>query len=388
MKMKKVLCYSLFATIILFIGLFTSCSGNKDHFTIEGKIKNAAGKTLFLENVGTSTLTLLDSVKIASNDFFKFRYKRPDVPDFYRLRLGTQVINLTIDSTETIKITGDAAHFAKDYTIEGSLESEKIKELTLLQLNTSKKYNRLQKQYEAKEIPIDEYAEQINKVVEAYKTEARKYIYSNPLSPSAYFALFQQINQLLIFDLYDKTDAKAYGAVANSWYQHYPNSPRTIQLYKLFANSMAVLRGERTIQVTEGNAKELFDIALPSIDEKIIKLSDAGDGKLVLVDFTAYSMKESPTHNILLAEIYNKYRSKGFEIYQISIDADEHFWKNASVNLPWICVRDHQSIYSEVLKKYNVSKIPTSFLRNREGEIVSRIESVKDMEKEIGKYLK
>jgi glutathione peroxidase-family protein len=151
---------------------------------------------------------------------------------------------------------------------------------------------------------------------------------------------------------------------------------------------MAILRGERTIQITEGNAKELFDIALPSIDEKIIKLSEIGDGKVVLIDFTAYSMKESPSHNILLAEIYNKYRSKGFEIYQISIDTDEHFWKNASINLPWICVYDHQSIYSEILKKYNVTQIPTSFLRDKEGEIVSRIESIKDIEKGIERYLK
>ncbi|MDR2086387.1 MAG: AhpC/TSA family protein, partial [Dysgonamonadaceae bacterium] len=345
-------------------------------------------KTLYLENIGTTKLTLIDSLKIAGDGSFRFRYKRPETPDFYRLRLNAQVINLCVDSTETIRITGNAENFARDYTIEGSPESEKIKELTLLQLTANREYNRLQKQYETREIAIDEYVTQINKTVEDYKTEARKYIYSNPLSPSAYFALFQQINRLLIFDPYDKTDAKAYGAVANSWNQYFPESPRSVQLYQLFTQSLAVLRGERPIEITEKNARELFDITLPAPNAKDIRLSEIGDGKFTLIDFTAYGMKESPAHNILLAEIYNRYHSKGFEIYQISIDTDEHFWKNASVNLPWICVRDPQSVYSPMLKSYNISEIPTAFLRNREGDIVARIESDKDLEKEIGKYLR
>jgi hypothetical protein len=372
---------------LLLIVLFSACSGNKERFTVEGEIKNAAGKTLYLENVGTSEVTLLDSAKIADSGFFRFLHKRPETPDFYRLRLDAQVINFSIDSTETIRINGNAENFAKDYTVEGSPESEKIKELTFLQLTTNRAYNRVQKQYESKEISIDEYVTQINTVIDDYKTEARKYIYSNPLSTSAYFALFQQINRLLIFDPYDRADSKAYGAVANSWNLYFPESPRSIQLYKLFTQSLAVMRGERPIEVSEKSAREIFDIVLPALDEKNIRLSEIGDEKFTLIDFTAYGMKESPAHNILLAEAYNKYKSKGFEIYQVSIDTDEHFWKNAGINLPWICVRDPQSIYSQVLKSFNVSEIPTSFLRNKEGDIVARIESDKDLEKEIGKYL-
>jgi hypothetical protein len=384
-KMKRISCYLPIVTVI--IALFTCCSGDNDQFTIEGTIRNAAGKTLYMENVGTTKLTLIDSLQITADGSFQFRYKRPEAPDFYRLRLNAQIINLSVDSTETIRITGNAENFAKDYTVEGSPECEKIKELTLLQLTANQEYNRWQKQYEARKVSIDEYVKQINKVVEDYKTEARKYIYSNPLSPSAYFALFQQINQLLIFDPYDKTDSKAYGAVANSWNLYYPESPRSVQLYKLFTQSLAILRGERSIEVTEKNARELFDIVLPAPDAKNIRLSEIGVGKFTLIDFTAYSMAESPAHNIFLAEIYGKYKSKGFEIYQISIDPDEHFWKNASVNLPWICVKDPQSIYSQILKNYNVSEIPTSFLWNPEGDIVARIESDNDLEKEIGKYL-
>ena len=44
------------------------------------------------------------------------------------------------------------------------------------------------------------------------------------MSAAAYFALFQQIDGLLFFDLYDKNDSKAYGAVATSFDHYYPES--------------------------------------------------------------------------------------------------------------------------------------------------------------------
>ena len=99
-------------------------------------------------------------------------------------------------------------------------------------------------------------------------------------------------------------------------------------------------------------------------------------------------MKESPFHNQEIANIYNKYYSKGFQVYQVSLDTDEHFWKNSALNLPWICVIDPQSINSEILRKYNVSEIPTSFLLDKQGNIVKRVEDYTKLETEILPLLK
>jgi len=385
MKIVNILKALFFCLSICFL---VSCKEDKNQFSVEGTIKDADNKTLYLENIGTSSIILLDSVKLKGDFSFKFKQPRPTTPDFYRLRLENQIINFVIDSTETIIINGDASNFAKNYVVEGNVKNEKIKELTLLQLNTSIEYNQLKKQYDASEISTDEYVEQVTQTVAKYKTVALQYIYAEPLSSVSYFALFQQINNLLIFDLYDKTDSKAYGAVATAWNQYYPDSPRAKQLYSLFAGSLVSFRNNRPLEIVEGDTKELFDIVLPAIDGKEVKLSDIGDGKLTLIDFTAYGMSGSPLHNIRLAEIYEKYKSKGFEIYQVSLDPDEHFWKNTSVNLPWITVRDPQSIQSDILRKYNVSELPASFIRDGNGEIVARIESYNNLEKDIVKYLK
>ena len=384
--MRKILGITCAAVIIC---LLTACGGKKQHFTIDGEIAGGAGKMLYLENVGIAKIVAVDSIRLKS-DHFKIRHKRPAAPDFYRLRLGRQVINLAIDSTETIHIKADTVRFAKDYSLEGDVvQSQKIKELTLLQTDAALQYRDLQKQYESGVLSMDQYVENAYRIINDYKTEASNYIHSDYLSLSAYFALFQQINSLYFFDIYDKNDNKLYGAVANAWNTFYPESPRAIQMKNIFTGSRAVIRGEQeSFGMQEADSKTVFDVALPSLDGKPVRLSEIGDGKLTLVDFTAYAANGSPTHNLQLAELYDYYRSQGLEIYQISLDSDNHLWKNAAVNLPWICVRDPESVYSTIAQKYNVVNIPTTFIRDQKGEIVARIEDYSTLNTTVSKYLK
>jgi glutathione peroxidase-family protein len=338
---------------------------------------------MYFERIGISKVEILDSMKLNEKGNFKFRQANPGEPDFYRLRLDGQLINIAIDSTETIKIQSNASNFAQGYAVEGSEECNKIKELTMMQLKASVAYNKLRKEFNDKKITVDQYMDQIVPVLNQYKENAKKYIYDNPRSSSAYFALFQQINGMLIFDPYDKEDYKALGAIATSWNQYYPEATRSKQLYTMAIQALKSIRGERPVEYTAVEDSTHFEIKLPNIEDREISLFESCKGKVILVDFTAYQMKESPAHNIILNEFYKKNKSHGFEIFQISLDADEHFWKNAAINLPWICVWDRKSMYSQYALNYNVKNLPTAFLMNRKGEIIKRIESFDNLEKEI-----
>jgi cytochrome oxidase Cu insertion factor (SCO1/SenC/PrrC family) len=381
--MKKIITFCVLTLVLL-----AACN-NKQQFTINGEIADATHQTLYLENVGTSKIVVLDSVTLTSGAF-KFKHERPATPDFYRLRLGSQIINLAIDSTETITVKADTLHFATDYTLsDNAMESQKIKELTLLHNATAQQYNDLQNQYQAGNLPVDTFLLQAHAIIAHYKTQATPYITANFLAPSAYFALFQQINSMFIFDIYDKNDNKFFGAVANSWNQTYPESVRALQLKNIYVASRAAMREQKPLEITETTtSNEMFDITLPDVNGKATKLSEIGAGKLVLIDFTAYSMPESPAFNMQLNKVYDAYHAQGLEIYQISLDGDAHLWKNAAVNLPWICVRDPQAIYSPTVQKYNVQNLPTAFLRNRNGEIVARIDDYRNLNATIAKYLK
>ena len=372
-------------TVLGLCMFFLSACNNSSDFTVKGVVAGADGQLMYLENVGISNVVTLDSIKLAPGGKFKFTEKRPEYPDFYRLRLNNQLINFAVDSTETISFVADAGTFAASYSVEGSENSKAIKAITLAQLDANQAISRLRKEYEDKMISDTTYRMKVLAAADAYKEVARKYIYSAPMSTAAYFALFQQIDGLLFFDLYDRKDVKAYGAVATSYNHTYPESPRSKHLYNLTLQSMKVLRAQRPVDYSNVETKEIsfLDIELPDVRGEVVKLSTVAPGKVVLINFTAYQTEWSPALNMALGELYTKYHDQGLEIYQVSLDSDFHFWRNGASNLPWVTVHDPQSVYSQVAGLYNVKQLPALFILDRKGNLVKRVEDVKKLEADV-----
>lgn len=382
--MMKQISTRLLTVLGLCMFFLSACNYSSD-FTVKGVVAGADGQLMYLENVGISNVVTLDSIKLAPGGKFKFTEKRPEYPDFYRLRLNNQLINFAVDSTETISFVADAGTFATSYSVEGSENSKAIKAITLAQLDANQAISRLRKEYEDKMISDTTYRMKVLAAADAYKEVARKYIYSAPMSTAAYFALFQQIDGLLFFDLYDRKDVKAYGAVATSYNHTYPESPRSKHLYNLTLQSMKVLRAQRPVDYSNVETKEIsfLDIELPDVRGEVVKLSTVAPGKVVLINFTAYQMEWSPALNMALGELYTKYHDQGLEIYQVSLDSDFHFWRNGASNLSWVTVHDPQSVYSQVAGLYNVKQLPALFILDRKGNLVKRVEDVKKLETDV-----
>ena len=382
--MMKQISTRLLTVLGLCMFFLSACNYSSD-FTVKGVVAGADGQLMYLENVGISNVVTLDSIKLAPGGKFKFTEKRPEYPDFYRLRLNNQLINFAVDSTETISFVADAGTFATSYSVEGSENSKAIKAITLAQLDANQAISRLRKEYEDKMISDTTYRMKVLAAADAYKEVARKYIYSAPMSTAAYFALFQQIDGLLFFDLYDRKDVKAYGAVATSYNHTYPESPRSKHLYNLTLQSMKVLRAQRPVDYSNVETKEIsfLDIELPDVRGEVVKLSTVAPGKVVLINFTAYQTEWSPALNMASGELYTKYHDQGLEIYQVSLDSDFHFWRNGASNLPWVTVHDPQSVYSQVAGLYNVKQLPALFILDRKGNLVKRVEDVKKLETDV-----
>lgn len=368
--------------VMIFIA--TGCS-KKNEFTVTGTVSGADGQMMYLENVGVSSVETLDSVRLSANGKFNFSEPRPDSPEFYRLRLNNQRINFAIDSTETVSLVADAGTFAISYSIEGSENSKAIKRITLAQLDANQALTKLRKEHEGKQISDEEYAKGIEELAQAYKEVALEYIYTAPMSTAAYFALFQQIDGMLFFNIYDRTDSRAFGAVATSYDYYYPNTERAKHLHNLALQSLKVTRAQREINLDHVNVQEVnyLDITLPDVKGNVIKLSDVAEGKVVLVNFTAYQTEWSPALNLELGELYTKYHNKGLEIFQVSLDADRHLWQNAAVNLPWFSVIDPESVYSQIAGLYNVRQLPALFLLDRKGNLYKRVEDIEKLDADV-----
>ena len=126
----------------------------------------------------------------------------------------------------------------------------------------------------------------------------------------------------------------------------------------------------------------IIELALQDNKGVTRKLTDL-KGKVVLLDFHLFAGEQSTKRIMMLRELYNKYHAAGFEIYQVSVDPDEHFWKTSTAALPWISVRDENGIQGASVAKYNVQSIPTFFLIDRSNTLRSRDVQIKDLDAAI-----
>ena len=361
-----------------------ACSSGPQ-FKITGKVSGAEGKMIYLEASALEGIVPLDSVKLKGDGEFVFSYERPMSPEFYRLRVDGQVINLSIDSTETVQVTADAAQFATDYQVEGSANCQKIKELTVKQVRLQSESNQLAAEAQAGRLPMGIYQERLAQLLKQYKDDVKiNYIFAAPNTSAAYFALFQKLDNYLIFDpLNSKDDVKCFAAVATSLNNRYPEADRTKNLYNIVIKGMKNTRAPRqeVVEIPEEVVQEtgVIDIDLRDLRGTSHKLTDL-KGKVVLLDFTVYQSAVSASHNYMLRDLYDKYAAQGLEIYQVSLDADEHYWKTIASNLPWTCVRDAAGVYSTTVSLYGIQSLPSVFLINRANELKARGETIKDLE--------
>ena len=382
--MKKVV-YFLLALVL--VGLEACDNGPK--FKVQGEVSGAADKTLYFEASGLEGIVVLDSVELGSDGSFDFTQACPESPDFYRLRLDDKVINFSVDSTETVSVKAIADKFDTEYVIGGSASNQKIKELVLLH---GELQSRVDKLAQNRDIPAGIAQQTLSSLINQYKDKVKKeYIFTAPNTTYAYFALFQTLNGYMIFDpMANKDDIKCFAAVATSLNNAYPHADRSRNLYNMVIKGMKNTRTPRedVVELPADKIKEvdLIDIELKDLKGNVRRLSDLKNN-VVLLDFTVYNHVQAATHNLALRELYNKYHEKGLEIYQISLDADEHFWKTSADNLPWVCVRDANGVYSQYVTLYSVKNIPAAFLIGRDNVLKARVETVPDLEAAVKNLL-
>ena len=375
-------------TAVLISLLLASCR-QSDRFQIEGRIVEADNKWLYFEHKGLADPVPLDSILLNEEGEFRFRSELLGNPEFYQLRLDDQLIMVTPDSGEIIRLEADASDLWQTLSIEGSYSSLQIREverLTRLAAEALKSYQR--ESFENRP-GAEGSIERLDSTLLSYKSAMSNIIIGNPSSAAAYYALFQKLEGYPVFDPYDRGDYAMYGAVATSWHSRYPDSERSKHLYEFTMNALRVRRSdEKRREWLEDLPKRaaigsgLPDIVLKGVRGEEKSLSSLV-GKVVLLDFVIYNADFSPLHNIALKNLHDRYAERGFEIYQISLDPDEHFWKVSAGNLPWIGVRDPKSINSKLLSLWNVQELPTGFIIDRKGDIVVRVTDYGDLPEKL-----
>ena len=380
--MKNILKTIVASIFVVGITLLMSGCG-KEMFHVEGAIGNAKDSILYFEHNGLTGFTTVDSVKLDAKGAFSFASDKVNNPEFYRLRIAGQIINIAIDSTETVKVDAKYPQMATDYSVNSSYENEKIKQLALKQINLQAQCQAL---YSEQPQAADSLVQQL---IQAYKYDvSHNYIFKEPMKAYSYFALFQYIvvnnEARLIFNpAVDPEDNKVFGAVATSWDTYFPNSERGQNLHNITIKGMRDNRiaaaNKQNIQI---EAEETGVIDLPLRDNKgnMHHLTDL-KGKVVLLNFHAFSLPDSPEYIMQMRELYDKYHAKGLEIYMVSLDENEHFWKESVATLPWINVYDNTGISEAYTSAATAT--PIIYLIDRSNTVVRNPAQIKNLPKEI-----
>lgn len=345
-----------------------SCSGSGSKWQVKGHIEGASDTTaVVLEGHNQGYWYTIDTIRPSKDGDFKYAHDAQEFPDIYRLRVGESSLYFPIDSIETVSVEASLPDLGRNHSLSGSAQAETLAQVDSL-LNASQARLGLQGLLADADV----------------KRQLGQLILKDPSGIVAYYIVSKSIDGRPLFNPAAKIDNRYIGAVANAFNERRPNDPRTNYLTGLFMAN----RQRKLPASVEAKTIGAFDIKLFDPDGKEQSLLDiAAGGKVVLLSFTSYAAEWSPAFNVELNRLYSKYKDRGFEIYQVSTDTNDYIWKQAARNLPWVTVINNLATGGENLRNYNVTVVPTTFVINRQGELVERVLSVEDLDRAVSAHL-
>jgi len=378
-------------TLLIMLVILSSCN-QKQNIIIKGSLENGKKEMIWLERLDISSTTAVDSQFINNKNKFQFKIKA-EYPDIYMIRNRQgKFISLLASPGEKINITGDYSAILKNYNINGSKESRKIKTLVNKLEETRSRLKDIERNIEKISTLSEEQAlEYINlreEIIREQRDFSIRFIIQNLNSLSSIFALYQTYSPGN-FVLGEALDLQYMKIVADSLSKYYPDVP----LVTSFVNDARTTerRYYNLIGLSDAfrNADtKMPDLVIPSLKGDPIKLSSL-KGKIVLLYFWSSLSEESRLQNPQLLNIYKKYHSKGFEIYAVSLDNKKDLWEKAvwmdEINWINVCELTYPNSRASVL--YNISKLPTTYLLNKNGEILERDLYGKELEKWLDNLL-
>lgn len=363
---------------ILLIGsslLSVSCSREKAN--LSGKFVGKDSTTLYLERILPAYNEVVDTAVTDEKGNFKFNVKLPNGEvTMFNLIYGEQSIPLLIAPREKVKINS-VGNIARNYTVSGSPESARLKELVVHMTNSSIEIDSILKKYvettDTAELRL--LALSYNKAYIKAKQGHVTFIVEEPGTLSSLYALYQRLPNDEVLATGEQ-DIIYYRLVADSTAAEHPNSPYVKALQREIERAEQT---ERTIGILSQKYDEASTIEFPDINLKDMydvdhRLSD-NLGSVILLDFWSVLSENVEMYNAELKRVYELFHQRGLEIYQVSVDneASKPLWVRVvqKQSLPWISVGEFSEA-NRAARTYNVQEVPANFLISREGDIIGK----------------
>lgn len=385
--MKNLCRYLLYAACYVFIAVaLVSCAGKA---SVKGTLDNAPDSEVIVKLLNINRYEVLDTLKTDKDGCFSYKVNvRKAQPEFiYLFYKDTKIASLLLETGDRVTVEADTLG---SYTVSGSEESEKLMQVEKDLADFSMHFIALSDRLDNADAASPEADSLRRKMAEEYVRYYRgrlKYIMANPYSMTCIPVFFQMVGaNMPVFG--QQTDAIHFANVSDSLATLYPESRYVRALRQEADRRFRML--EMSAKLRTAQEVNYLDIEQPDVNGEKRRLSEVG-AKVVLIHFwDPAQAAQKMFNNDVLKPLYEKYSSKGLEIFQVAITADKAGWARVvkEQGLDWINVCDGLGTASPVVAEYNLSSLPVSFVLSDDEMQEDRITDAASLNRVLSRLLK
>lgn len=376
--------FSRFVAFAAAVVVAASCSRTA---SVKGVVADAPSSDIVVKQLNVNQYQVLDTVKTDASGKFSLKVDvAKGQPEFvYLFRGDRKIASLLLEAGDKVNVQTDTLGTC---IVEGSEESLKLAEIEADYAAAKSEMIAIsEKMMSADASEAGVLREQLSKSYIDYYRSRVRYVMQNSRSLTIVPVLFQNLSETLpVFG--QATDAIFFKNAADTLETVYPESKYVKALRADASRRMTQM--ELLSKIASAPEVNFLDIELPDVNGQKVKLSDVHK-KLTLVFFWSAEDVAQKMFNLdVLAPVYEAYKDKGFEIYQVSLDVDNGLWARVmrEQNLPWTNVSDISGGASRYVSAYNLSKIPAAFIIGGDGLTNAPITNAASLRKILEKELK
>jgi len=365
--------------ILLFSGAMLLAGCGTKTAEISGLLENSLPREyIFLQELKSNELLTVDSAILSSDGIFEFK-RKVQFPSFYLLKINqNNYLTMLIEPGEKIKMTSHFDSLNYPVVVTGSKGTKLLADFNKTLLETTNKMRKLSEIHRMNlgRPDFDKVVDSLDNLGQIYLNEintySKKFIDNNITSLASLIALYSQLAPG-VYVLNPENDISYYLKVDSSLSKNYPEYEPVVTLHEQVREMTAYLERNKPSAAASDEKAVAAEIELPSPEGNTIKLSSTR-GSIVLLDFWAAWCGPCRMENPNLVKAYNKYHSKGFQIYQVSLDKTKEAWIKGIQDDKlerWIHVSDLKYWNSSVVPLYKIESIPANYLLDKDGRIIA-----------------
>lgn len=366
--------------LLISILLIASCTSNHKQGStlISGNFPTMEGEWIYLEELEVSKINLLDSVRIDNEGNFEFDLTVSET-GFYILKIQNDNYALMlIEPGMHISINSISGFFLEDYEVEGSDDTQLLRDFELFMIGQKRKVDSLAIELNNSKGTENFYEKKIEldsayyNIFTAQRNYVIDFVESNMSSMATLIVINRKLGNNKILD--EESDFIYFHKLDSALMVNYPNNKHALDNNKRIQQ----IRGEKFDRFLADKklepGKKAPNIILKDTSGQFISLKDLASNKVLICFWAGWNAK-SRQDNHKLISLYPKLQANKMIVFGVSMDEHEKVWKGA-INLdktPWIQGSDLMGKDSKIIKDYNlIDELPYYYIVDEERNIIYR----------------